>query len=246
MNATPTSQPANAESARNTKNYHAKDFAKRLDTAVHGHPHAPPGHGRQKWLRDLLSERCGLDVSAEAVRKWFAGESRPRHVVMKQIAQALEVDEAWFSLGITPTETPTQAKKRRVVAEGAVNLVAGLIQLSGYQVAYSEGRDRGVDLHAIIDGRKIDIEVKSVTTKAQDRMVFALSRSEADVAIGVIPNEKGLGAKLIWLTRDLIEETGQQKGGFTEIAVEQSGSGYRTGEKSVPQLNSFKTLAERV
>lgn len=81
-----------------------KAFAKRLVLACEGNPNCPTdqSRGKQKWIYDNLLSEFGVRVSAEAVRKWFAGESRPRPKVVSYIARLLEVDEAWLSLGITP------------------------------------------------------------------------------------------------------------------------------------------------
>lgn len=236
--------PSKEESAGpQTKTFNAKDFAKRLDTAVSGHPLAPPGHGRQRWLRDLINDRTGLEVSPEAVRKWFSGEARPRPDVMKRIAASLEVDEAWLALAITPAETPREAKQRNATADGAVNLVAGLIQMGGGHIAF--GGERGPDIHAIINGKKVDIEVKMARDVGENGVMFALSQAamDADVVVGVVPVAKGLGAKLLWLTHDLIKEHGRRKGGYVEVTVDHSGSAFVIDGAPVPQVNSIKTLA---
>jgi hypothetical protein len=236
--------PSNEESSKpQTKSFNAKDFARRLDTAVSGHPLAPPGHGRQRWLRDLIKDRTGTELSPEAVRKWFAGEARPRPDVMKKIAMSLEVDEAWLALGISPTETPREAKQRNATADGAVNLVAGLIQMGGGHIAF--GDDNGPDIHAIINGKKVDIEVKMARDTGGSTLMFTLSQAalQADAVIGVVPMNKGLGAKLLWFTPEIIKENGRRKGGYVEIMVDHSGPIYTAGKATVPQVNSFKALA---
>lgn len=69
-----------------------KEFAKRLEISCENHHLSPSGHGRQKWLRDQILDKFSVRLSPEAVRKWFAGEARPRPNVMRQIAQVLEVE----------------------------------------------------------------------------------------------------------------------------------------------------------
>lgn len=61
-------------------------FAHRLRKAVEGVKDIPDfGQGQQQtWLRERLG------VSAEAVRKWFSGEARPRPPMMKQLAALLD------------------------------------------------------------------------------------------------------------------------------------------------------------
>lgn len=246
MNALPVSRralPKTEEPAHQEKSYPALDFAKRLDTALHGHPLAPQGHGRQRWLRDLVEERTNLRVSPEAVRKWFAGEARPRPDVMKKIAQALEVDEAWLSLGITPTETPVEARKRNAAAEGAVNLVAGLIQISGGHIAFPSGPDDGADIYAIVNGKKLEIEVKLARRVDDGRYQFTFSpRASADILIGVVPTEKHLGAKLLLISKDVLKASGRRRGGYAEIEIDVRGQTWHTGETSIPLVTSIKSL----
>lgn len=233
------------ESTPSTKSFPALEFAKRLDTALHGHPHAPNGHGRQRWLRDLITERTGITVSSEAVRKWFAGEARPRPDVMKKIAQSLEVDEAWLSLGISPAQTPVEARRRNAIAEGAVNLVAGLIQIAGGNIAFPTGEDYGPDLYAIINGRKLDIEVKLARDLPENRVSFAFSpNSKADVLIGVVPLQKGLGAKLLVISKGMLDSEGKPRGGYIEIEVDSRGASWYVGDTTVPIVNSIRSLAE--
>ena len=107
-----------------------KSFAKRMEIACENHAYAPSGHGRQTWVRHKMHEKFGITLSPEAVRKWFAGESRPRPKVMTQLAEVLEVDEAWLALGLSPAATPRDQRKQNAMAAGAVNLVAGHIQLA--------------------------------------------------------------------------------------------------------------------
>lgn len=42
-----------------------------------------------------------MNVSEEAVRKWFTGESRPRFKKMAELASWLNVDEGWLALGVS-------------------------------------------------------------------------------------------------------------------------------------------------
>ena len=50
-----------------------RDFARRLKQACDGNPLVPEyGKGQQVWFADRM------ELSQEAVRRWFEGESRPR------------------------------------------------------------------------------------------------------------------------------------------------------------------------
>lgn len=140
-----------------------KDFAARLNQAVEGNPLVPPlNYGRLKWFVDELEKR-GVSVRAEAVRKWFAAEARPRQKAMLAMAQILKVDEAWLTLGRSPVD---ERKKRLRVAEadGVVNVVAGFVQMCGgnpaFPLADDERAEREqIDLYAIIRGAQYAMHV---------------------------------------------------------------------------------------
>ncbi len=149
-----------SETASKPRVIRDKAFAKRLETAVQNHPGAPDGHGRQKWLRERIEARFGVKVSPEATRKWFAGEARPRPQLMSQIAQVCEVDEAWLALAITPQMSEQEKRHHNANAKGAVNLVAGMIQLAGGSIAFPT-QGETIDLYAIIGGQQHSIIVRS-------------------------------------------------------------------------------------
>ncbi|TGW07270.1 XRE family transcriptional regulator, partial [Mesorhizobium sp. M2D.F.Ca.ET.145.01.1.1] len=73
-----------------------------MEQACDGNPDVPPlNHGRLGWFVDRL-EQHKVQVAKETVRKWFAGETRPRHPAMKALAQILKIDEGWLSAGRAP------------------------------------------------------------------------------------------------------------------------------------------------
>lgn len=74
-------------------------FAERLATACDEHPMCPSLHkGRQVWLKQQLA-REGLIVSVEGIRKWLAGESRPREDNAEKLAKVLGKDPDWLRTG---------------------------------------------------------------------------------------------------------------------------------------------------
>lgn len=75
------------------------NFANRLSTACDEHPDCPPLHkGRQVWLRAQLA-REGLFVSVEGIRKWLAGETRPKEENGEKLARVLGKDAHWLRTG---------------------------------------------------------------------------------------------------------------------------------------------------
>lgn len=132
-------------------------FSKRLTQACDDNPLIPDyGHGRQVTIANKL------DVSQEAVRKWFTGDSVPRSKKMKVLAEFLNVSEPWLALGISPSLDRTARKEMVRVTKGAVHMLAGMISLEGGNFAFpspEDSRSSFVDLYAIKDGQKIDFHV---------------------------------------------------------------------------------------
>lgn len=199
------------------------EFAKRFDQACDGYPMVPPKHsGRLTWIQRELVSRFNEKVSVETVRKWFTGEAKPRPEKLAMLAQMLQVDVAWLSLGVDPDLQPRERRARNAMADGAVNLVAGLIQMDGGYPAFPEETGKSaqrnhVDLHAIIKGAKYDFHVSLGATEGK-RIRFVVPVSCADVVVlGVIKN--GFAIEIVELTPEMIE-AGERRGGSVEVFVE--------------------------
>lgn len=218
-----------------------KAFAKRLGIACDNHPHAPNGRGRQLWLCNYLAEMTGVKVSPEAVRKWFAGESKPRPNLLKQIAAVLRVDEAWLSLGLTPTVSPNDKLKAKfnALASGAVNLVAAHIQLAGGSVAYpEEGDDR--DLLTITRGRQYAI---SVCYGSTDEVCKLNVPANTTTIIAVFPTLTPTLYRFIRVPTELVEQHGVNLGGFMTVELRRdSDRSYWLGNDRLPEITDFANL----
>lgn len=220
-----------------------KAFAKRLETACENHPRSPSGHGRQKWVRERLQETCNVKVSPEAVRKWFAGEARPRPAVMKDLARVLEVDEAWLSLGRMPDMMPREQKKHNAVSNGSVNLLAGIIQINGGTIAFPDGDDAVADLYAIIRGKQYSINVKSAHTERDGTLKFSLPANTANIVhVGVVPTDEQMRFNLVRLPQDIVDKYGRKRGGYVELKVEHSLDSFRVDGAELPLINRLEDL----
>lgn len=219
-----------------------KEFAKRLEIACENNPHSPSGHGRQSWLRErIMDQNRDVRVSPEAVRKWFSGESRPRPTIMSMIARALEVDEAWLSLGITPVATPRERSKQSATAAGAVNLVAGHIQLVGGNIAFPEDETEAEDVFAIVRGKRLSLVVRLGTTQQKFKLTF-FKKGEKSTVIAVVPTNKPSVYEFVRVPANVIENHGKHRGGFVEIEIEHDGSIFFAGGEALPIIHSFDNL----
>lgn len=220
-----------------------KAFADRLETACEGNPHCPTEQyrGKQKWVYDNLEEQFGIKVSPEAVRKWFAGESRPRPKVMSKIAQLLEVDEAWLSIGTKPDLLPQEKKVRNALADGAVNVVTGLIQMLGGHIAFPEKPDTSADLFAIIGGRQREIVVRTAMSTGRGKHRFTVDKSaKGTTVIGMVPIVGTIAFTLLRIPFEEIETHGNLRGDFYEFEVKQQGESFKLGAIALSKIEKLK------
>lgn len=196
------------------------EFAKRLTQACDAHPHVPALHnGRLSWIKRELSKRFSEDVSVETVRKWFHGEAKPRPDKLGKLAQLLEVDTAWLSLGIDAQLDPRERKARNAVADGAVNVVAGLIQMDGGHPAFPEEDEGPVDLHAIIRGAKYDIHVAAGEADGKELRFAVAPVTDEVLVLGVV--KTGFKIDIYEITPEVIAK-GRNRGGSVEVQVKAS------------------------
>lgn len=129
------------------------DFALRMDQACDENARVPAkNYGRLGWFVDEFETQFDVKVTAETIRKWFAGEVRPRHNMLMMLAHILKVDDAWFVVGAEDsTQNPSQ-KIHSQEANGLVNVIAGLIQLDGGTPAFPKTGDL-IDLRAVIKAK---------------------------------------------------------------------------------------------
>jgi len=208
------------------------EFAKRLEQACDAYPHIPPKHsGRQSWIARELGKRFNVTVTTETVRKWFQGEAKPRPDKLVLIAQLLEVDMAWLSLGVDPDIEPRERKVRNASVDGAVNVVAGLIQMDGGHPAFPDKDDPVIDMHAIIRGAKYDIHVALGEVEGETLRFAVPTKHEDVVVLGVV--RRGFSLDIYEIPLETIE-AGHRRGGSIEIVVNKDGVGLR-------RVESFKT-----
>ena len=219
------------------------EFAARLEVACEGNPHCPTDQyrGKQKWIYDNLKARFNISISPEACRKWFMGIAKPSPKKLSALAQLLEVDEAWLSLGIKPDLTPRERRQRNASAEGAVNVVAGLIQMNGGHIAFPEGAERGVDLFAIIGGKQRAFEIKMAFPLGAGMLRFSVSdQFEDHQVVGVVPTENPFVVRLLSLTPEVIRQHGERRGDFWELVVSERGENYKSGNDTLPMIRDLE------
>lgn len=215
-----------------------KAFARRLEEACNLADHVPEyNFGRLRFVGDELEKR-GVKASKESVRKWFAGEARPRPPKMKVLAQILKVDEAWLSLGIKPSMVSTREHSANV--DGSVNLVAGLLSMNGVTCGWANGKDN-VHFHAIIEGKSHGVFV-AMANESKTGMKFTLPIDVEDrLIIGVIKRGP-LDYDLYRIPQNMVSKSALKKGGFLELTAADNGDILLAAGNRAPKLNDLATL----
>lgn len=219
------------------------NFSKRLTQACDDNPLIPDyGHGRQVTIATKL------EVSQEAVRKWFTGESVPRPGKMTTLADFLGVSESWLALGVTPSLDRAARKEMVRVTKGAVHMLAGMISLEGGNFAFpspEDSRTSFIDLYAIKEGEKFDFHV-SVGRKIDDldgssMYEFIIPREYEQVHIlGLVYQGNG---EIEWINMShaYIDVCKELSEGVYHVLMKRDNGKFATREIKWPR---FKTIGE--
>jgi len=198
-------------------------YAQRLTLACDRSDHCPPLHqGRLVWIMNELGKQFDVDVTTETVRKWLHGEAKPRLDKNNKLAELLRVDPVWLYQGIDPALSPREKKARNAMADGAVNLIAGFIQMDGGSPAFPDEGDKraardNVDLYAIIKGGSYAIHV-CLGAEVDGAYHFPVPLNhEHVVVLGVIRD--GFSVMVTELTAEIIAEHGGRRGGAIDVVL---------------------------
>lgn len=198
-------------------------FARRLEQACDASPHCPaPNHGRLTWLADEIGKKLGSKISVQTVARWMNGEAKPRQDKNIKLAQILGVDSIWLYLGVEQDIPARERKARNATADGAVNLVAGLIEMDGGRPAFPEVSDARahrdhVDVYAVIRGVNYAIHVSMGTQAGADWSFNVPANREAIVVLGVV--REGFSFRIVEISQELIEEHGEPSSTGRAIVV---------------------------
>lgn len=171
------------------------EFKTRLKQACADSPYIPEyGKGEQT----VIAKRLG--VSQEAVRKWFSGESEPRGKRLSALADFLNVEESWLSLGVKSSIDKAKQGSLERVAKGAVHMLAGMIHFEGGHSAFPTETDANksvVDVYAILNGKHTALHVTTGIEQEDGSIDFIIPREYEKVhVVGAVVAP---GGKVTWV-----------------------------------------------
>lgn len=204
-----------------------EDFAKRFIIACDNNPNVPEKHfGRLTWIANEFKKRYDVDVTSETVRKWNVGISRPHpHQKMIQLAEILRCELAWLSTGISEGVDQKQNKFRHQVADGAVNVIAGLVQMAGSHPAFPTPEDQyavdnHIDLYAIIRGIQHAFHIV-VGERSKDDVTFIIPVEVKNaIVLGLIP-EGGVKFSIVQIDGDSLDKVGARRGNMITVSLDE-------------------------
>ena len=151
-------------------------FKARLLTACNACEEIPEyGKGQQTEIATKLN------VSQEAVRKWFAGETVPRSKLSFDLAKLLKVKHSWLMLGTGHGEIETDiklAQRHKASVYGLMSYITGV----GLGATFSEG-GAVEDIMMIENGKVVKVCTESASESIDG--VYEVTFTEAQVKGGV-------------------------------------------------------------
>lgn len=199
-------------------------FAERLLHACDNNPNIPAfGSGRNKQIADEL------EVSQEAVRKWFDGLSMPKQNKVKVLADYLGVDRVWLALGEKPEMSRDERKLAGKVLEAAVMIVAATIITRGGSCAFpaeNDPRGKYVDIYAILKGVRYDIHVSSGRDLDDTRIELVVPNQYEEVQCVGYVQSKTRRFDLIDLHPALISKHKVRRADDYTLTISRSDNGY--------------------
>lgn len=222
----------------------SSEFKDRLAQACRMSTKVPAfGEGRN----ERLAER--LKVSPEAVRQWFSGGSVPRASKIKALAELLGCDEAWLGLGVEPGNGEQKTKRVRVLAEdGAVQVISGLVMLSGGTCALpadTDKRSEFVDLYAIIGGTQLSLGVELAEALEGGNQYSVAIRKKFEEVVNIVVVHRAVDDfDVLVLDHSLIQKNVDRRKLQNTLVIDKTGDDYSISGVPCQKLNSFEVLYE--
>lgn len=206
-------------------------YAKRLSEACDNNPHCPPlNFGRLTWLADQMHRRGDKKIPIETVRKWLSGETRPRPERNELVSKILGVTPEWLYHGVTAAGEIRREKVRSDIADGWVNVIAGLIQMDGGAPAFPQADDRRaerdrINLYAIIKAATYSFNVVAGEEVEGNWRFFVPDVPEGVIVLGVV--RIGCTINIIEISDEMVSSALVSEGAFSQVDVDPSAKNIR-------------------
>lgn len=220
------------------------EFARRLEYACDnmGETVPPYNYGRLPWFVKQFKAK-NITVSRESVRKWMAGEARPRPDKVRLLADILKVDVSWLEHGSSGGDTPAQKRRKSVIADSTVNLVAGMFGMSGATYAFpeDEGEDSGAHFYAIMRGRQNTIHVALGEPTKTGFQFSVTPKFDSLLVIGLVKRSP-VHFDLYQMPSSVLAKYGKRMGNAVEVVATASDDELTVQGATLPLIEDFDSL----
>lgn len=196
-----------------TSSIEPKDFGKRLALACEKSKDYP-AYGGQRWIVRELAARHGIVITPQAVNKWFKEDGGATKEIVTALASLLDANERWLATGRVEGHLPNARLNTGLDDIGAVNFVAGLLQMQGMEVSFVEtDGDAPSDIGASVGGAALRsvsrIQVRALKDDGRGKPRFVFDGSADDVVyVGVVPARGLSPARMVRVTPEILREQG--------------------------------------
>lgn len=217
-------------------------FARRMKQACDANEDIPPlNEGRLVWMQQHMAD-AGHEVSLQTIMRWYYGAAMPRQKKLVVLAKILAVSPSWLSLG-RDEKTKVDTTERTISTVGAVNALAGHMQMAGVPCAFPEKGDPRADevhFYSIIQGRQHPIYVAAGSIDRKDsHLVFQVPvKHSKTVVLVVMP----VGAKSIeawYVPPEVLDAHADKESDLMTAAPRIVGRDLVFGRKHLAPLNDF-------
>jgi transcriptional regulator with XRE-family HTH domain len=214
-----------------------REFQRRLNEACNAATAVPPKHAGR-----LVHIAREMNVSVEAVRKWFEG-GRPRQDKMKQLAKIIGVDPAWLSVGVNAEVAKANRDRLNTNLDGAANVLIGLLTLRGVVCALPDEYDQRkdvVDFYGVIRGRQVPVialfaEEVGDSYRIQVRRDFRLGK-----VFVVVVGERFSEMRILHCPTEAIETNKSAMGADYQVTMKKSGGHFWVGELPCHEVQTIE------
>lgn len=221
------------------------EFAKRLTEISDRHSRIPAlNKGRLTYISREFMVRGGIKLPLETVRKWYAGEAKPRSKNMQMLTEIVDSNVVYLSLGLDPgLDSKTRQFVRRQ-ATGAVNILAGYVQIAGGNAIYPDDKDPRagyIDLTIIHDNQQRAVHV-ALGTLDGDSVAFSIPREYQQVTlIGAVP-AGDFNIDFVELPTRILDGLITPAGGGFEAKIKIGKGRYFAGKMTMPTVKTIEHL----
>lgn len=219
-----------------------ESFARRMKQACDAKEATPAlNDGRLVWIKTKMAAE-GHDVSLQTVMRWYYGAAMPRQKKLISLAKILGVSPSWLALG-REDRSRVDTTARRISPEGAVNALAGHMQMAGVPCAFPErGDPRAETIHfySIIEGRQHPIYATPANPDQKGhQVVFQVPGNHSKALVLVVLSVDQKTIEVWHVPTESIDNAAERDSDMKTVAAKLNGRQLAIGRLKIDPVTDF-------